>query len=685
MYNNPLFITDKNGKATLTLPMADNITTWRMTTLASSQKGQLGSTTAAIRCFQDFFIDIDLPVSLTQNDRVSIPIAIYNYLDKAQTVELELEAGDWFELKDDPNKKIKLNAGDVDVIYYTLQVKEIGYHTLTVKAFGEQMNDAMRRKIRVLPDGKEFRFSIDSRLEGDVDNTVEFPIGSIPKASKLLVKVYPGFLSTVLEGMDKIFRMPGGCFEQTSSSTYPNILVLDYMKETGTITPEIQMKAEGFINSGYQKLLSFECPSGGYEWFGNDPGNRLLTAYGLMEFSDMSKVHNVDPNVIKRIQDWFVNSQESDGSWELDSSFMHTWNIKNPALSTAYILWSLLESGYKGAAADKAINYLRANINSIKDAYTLTIMANAFVLYDKTDDSTQRVFRNLMELAIIEGDKTHWPGDTPTITMSTGKSAEVETSALAILALMKYGRNSSAVNGGINYIIESKDSYGTWHSTQATVLAMKVLLTSLSDATQEVDAVVNIIVNGKEIEQIKITPENSDVMRQVNASSYIKDGKNDVKIKFEGTGSALYQIVGVYYLPWEEKDIADREPMKIMVDYDKTELEKDDVVTCTVKVTNNEKLRANMIILDLGVPPGFSVMTGDLSELVGSKVIQKYELAGRQIIVYLDHIKAKDTLTLTYRLKAKYPIKAQTGSSRAYMYYDPEKESFADPIEIVVK
>jgi len=35
-----------------------------------------------------------------------------------------------------------------------------------------------------------------------------------------------------MEGMDAILRMPGGCFEQTSSSTYPNVLALDYMKRT---------------------------------------------------------------------------------------------------------------------------------------------------------------------------------------------------------------------------------------------------------------------------------------------------------------------------------------------------------------------------------------------------------------------------------------------------------------------
>ena len=82
------------------------------------------------------------------------------------------------------------------------------------------------------------------------------------------MRLYPGPFSQVIEGMDSILRMPGGCFEQTSSSTYPNVLALDYMKRTKKLTPEVHAKAEGYIANGYQRLLTFEVPGGGFSWFG---------------------------------------------------------------------------------------------------------------------------------------------------------------------------------------------------------------------------------------------------------------------------------------------------------------------------------------------------------------------------------------------------------------------------------
>ncbi len=62
MYWNPLLLTDDKGQAEIHVPMADSITTWRLSAMANSLNGQLGSTTSGIKVFQDFFVDIDLPV-----------------------------------------------------------------------------------------------------------------------------------------------------------------------------------------------------------------------------------------------------------------------------------------------------------------------------------------------------------------------------------------------------------------------------------------------------------------------------------------------------------------------------------------------------------------------------------------------------------------------------------------------
>src|SRR5207244_9541502 len=87
-------LTDKDGAAKIDLTTADSITTWRISALANSREGGLGSVTAPLRVFQDFFVDLDLPVSLTQGDEVQLPVTVYNYLPPAQRVRLRLQLGD---------------------------------------------------------------------------------------------------------------------------------------------------------------------------------------------------------------------------------------------------------------------------------------------------------------------------------------------------------------------------------------------------------------------------------------------------------------------------------------------------------------------------------------------------------------------------------------------------------------
>ncbi|HEX5434943.1 MAG TPA: MG2 domain-containing protein, partial [Candidatus Angelobacter sp.] len=404
LYINPEIITDKDGRASIEIPLADSITTWRMAMIASTQHGALGSTNASLKVFQDFFVDLDLPVTLTQGDRVSIPVAIYNYSDSPGEVNLQLKGDDWFSLADDtPAKSVKVNAGQVGSSEFTIDTRRIGKFKLTLSA---QMNgsakraDIVVREIEVVPNGREKNIVFNGRLESAVQHKLEFPANAIPEASKIFVRLYPGPISQVVEGMDSILRMPNGCFEQTSSSTYPNVLALDYMKRTKKLTPEVHAKAEGYIANGYQRLLTFEVPGGGFSWFGSAPANKILTAYGLMEFYDMSKVHDVDTRVIQRTQQWLANQQQADGSWKPDTQFINegaTTRYNSDVLRiTAYIGWSLKNTGYEGQAVEKAKDFVEEHLAQKLDAYTLAVVANFAADYGTDRDFTHEAIQLLL-------------------------------------------------------------------------------------------------------------------------------------------------------------------------------------------------------------------------------------------------------------------------------------------------
>ena len=171
----PELKTDTSGFASLDVPMADSITTWRVTALASTQDGKLGFSNAALRVFQDFFVDIDLPVALTQNDEVAIPIAVYNYLPDPQNVRLEVKQDAWFELQDQPEKTLQIAANDIDVVYFRIKVKQFGEQAFQVTAWGDKMSDAIKRSVAVVPDGRLFRKSKSDWLRQGTSITTTDP------------------------------------------------------------------------------------------------------------------------------------------------------------------------------------------------------------------------------------------------------------------------------------------------------------------------------------------------------------------------------------------------------------------------------------------------------------------------------------------------------------------------------
>jgi transcription antitermination factor NusA-like protein len=108
------------------------------------------------------------------------------------------------------SRSLDLKAGEVTAVKFRIRAKRIGHFPLTVKATGSKTSDAIKRAIDVLPDGKKFEQVVTDRLKGKVSQTILIPDNAIPDASKLLVKVYPGVMSQVLEGAEGLIRLPGG-------------------------------------------------------------------------------------------------------------------------------------------------------------------------------------------------------------------------------------------------------------------------------------------------------------------------------------------------------------------------------------------------------------------------------------------------------------------------------------------
>jgi len=674
-------------------PLADSITTWRMAMLASTQTGALGTGTSELKVFQDFFVDLDLPETLTQGDMVSIPVAVYNYASDAGDVDLKLEPGDWFSLEGAGERGVSVGAGQIGAAQFTIVAEKIGKFKLALSGRmkgGSQREDQVVREIEVVPNGEAKEIVFSGRLDSSARHTVRFPETSIPDASKIFVRLYPGPLSQVIEGMDSILRMPYGCFEQTSSATYPNVLALDYMKRTKKLTPEIHAKAEGFVGTGYQRLLTFEVAGGGFSWFGNAPANKILTSYGLMEFHDMAKVYDVDPQVIARTSDWLVRQQQPDGSWRPDTQFINEgatnrFNTDTVRI-TAYIAWALEFPITKDRQLRRP-GSLSRSISTARWTYTLAVVANFAVENGKDSEFARRALEILRDAATEKGDFVWWSADETSV-YATGDSAAVETTGLAVQAFLKAGGYTDIVSKSLSWIASKKSGNGNWGTTQATIMALRALLWASEQSGSDARGTAEVLLDGKMVASLEINKENNDLFHQFVLPQTSIDRGNEIEIRFSGKGGLAYQIAGRYFVPWQQ--VTTHEPLAIEVKYDRTRLAQDEIVTGTAKVRNNLDKTAKMVMVDLGIPPGFELLSEDLQKMVEKTAraksgrLEKFSMTATQAILYFDSIAPRDSFEVRYRLRAKYPIHAQAFASRVYEYYDPNINATATPVHFEV-
>ncbi|HEY3358065.1 MAG TPA: alpha-2-macroglobulin family protein, partial [Polyangia bacterium] len=682
----PDLVTDASGAATLSATVADSITTWRLLAVATAEDGRLGVAELGVRVFQDFFVDVDLPDRLTQGDELAVPVAVYNYQKRPAHVALRLEEAPWFTRLSDAAQELDLAPGQVGVRYFRVRALAVGRHALTVHARGGALTDAVRKSTEVAPDGVAVETSHSERLGAAGSYAVTVPADAIAGASRLAVRVFPGAMSQTLDGLEGMIRMPSGCFEQTSSTTYPNALILDYLRRTGTASPALVRRAAEYLALGYQRLLSFEVRGGGFSWFGNAPANQVLTAYGLNEFHDMAKVRFVDPRLIERTTRWLLAHQRPDGGFDPDKENINDGAVDAMAgdrlRTTAYIALALARAGTRGPATRKAAHFVSANLAKARDPYTLALAADLFAALGDAEAG-----RTLARLWPLHERATRGVSFAParaTVFHGGGNAGRIETTALVAEALVTSRRDPARARQTLDFLIASKDALGSWHSTQATVLTLRALLAGLGGRAR---GDVTVDVDGARAGALVLGGADGDATRELDLTPFARPGAHRIDLKFRGQGEPLVHVVARAFRPRAAVAAGGAAPgdLRLSVEYDRTAVATAEAVTARVRLTTASRTPINMPVVEIGVPPGFGLDEDALEPLVRRGLIDKYERGPGKLVLYVSRLAAGAPLAFDVPLRPRMPLRVQAPASTVYEYYRPESRAEVVPVVLTVR
>ncbi len=351
----------KTGQATLAFALNDAVSSFRIHADAF-MSGAVGSGTGLVESIQPFYIEPKLPLEVTMGDRIRLPLGLVNGTsDALDPVTVKCVAGkgigvgpvDSFAIKADSRirRLVDLAVGDI-----------AGDSDFTVDVATAAYSDRVTRKLRVVPRGFPVTEARGGMLAPDsaLTFTISIPVNRIPGSVRSDIAIYPSPMANLTKALERLMQEPYGCFEQTSSTTYPVVMAQQYFTTHQGVDPKLADRGKDLLKKGYEKLAGFECKQKGYEWFGEDPGHETLTAYGLLEFSDMARVHPVDGGMLQRTRQWLLAARDSKGGFKRERRALHTW-IEDKDCSNAYITWALLMAGESPAS-------LRPEIDTVKGA-----------------------------------------------------------------------------------------------------------------------------------------------------------------------------------------------------------------------------------------------------------------------------------------------------------------------------
>ncbi|MCI0639016.1 MAG: alpha-2-macroglobulin, partial [Gemmataceae bacterium] len=701
----------QDGKASLAFDLSDASTRFQVVVFGHTLDGRIGATTFEFASRLPVSIEPKMPIEVTSSDKIQIPLAIANDSNKGLPVSVQVFPknlrwitdeklmplpGRGVELSLDPKARVR------EVFEFQPTIVE-GLANLRFSCdFAELGKDIVERSFKIVPEGFPVTGSASGLLEKSATHFFELPEKIVPDTLKCQVNVFPSTLAELQKGLDSLLREPCGCFEQSSTSNYPNVLILNYLREADLANPELEKRSRQLLNSGYAKLTSFECLDPkettlrrGYEWFGQTaPPHEALTAYGLLQFRDMARVHPVDEEMLKRTQAYLLGQRDGKGGFKRNPRALDSFGRAPDHVTNAYIVWALTESKIEEDLGAE-LKALEEKAKATKDPYFLALVAAGHLNAGKSDVGVD-ILKQLREMQKEDGEVT---GAATSITGSGGRDLVIETTALATLGWLKANRPDefhNHIDRAVKWIGKQRGGYGGFGATQSTILALKALIAHTKESKRPVEPgnlvlYVNDRPNPVAVLNFTATAQES-ITLAVPKGDYLVAGKNRVRVEISGKNEFPYT------LSWSYQTLKPvnppQAPVHMSATLNKTEAKEGDTVRLSATVENKSGKGQGMAVAIIGLPGGLA-LPEDMAQLKemaaprenGTKpgVISSWELRGRELVLYWRDLAPDAKIELSFDLVCRIPGVYTGPASRAYLYYNADDKYWADPLAVTIR
>ncbi|KAK2881193.1 hypothetical protein Q8A67_018461 [Cirrhinus molitorella] len=669
----------RSGSVDIAKTVPDTITKWAAGAFCTSSVGFGVAPKTELTAFKPFFVSLALPYSVIREETFTLKATVFNYLPKCIMVKVTLADSSQFTAQ--PCKGCTYTqcicSEESQTFQWIVTPSELGKVNFTVRAEAVKSRELCGNEVVTLPDKGRVDAVMQSVLvqaEGtkqsitqnelicltdrpyDTSVSLTLPKVFVKDSAKSFVTVLGDLMSSALKNIADLLAMPYGCGEQNMLVFAPNIYILQYLESSGQLTPEIKNRAITFLESGYQRELTYKHVNGSYSAFGmSDPsGNTWLTAFVMKSFGGAKNYIFIDQNNIDQAKEWLKQQQKENGCFASVGTLIHIdmmGGVNDEITLSAYITAALLELGVPNTdeMVAKSLVCLREYSRNITNTYVTALLSYTFTLAGD-EQMRQNLLSNLDTQATREGVGRYWT--VANNAQPTG-SVEVETSAYVLLALLsgptlpRFGLNYSA--GIVHWLTKKQNAYGGFSSTQDTVVALQALA-KYSAATYNPEGSITVTVTSPSGQRKQFTVNKNN--RLLYQEKQLQKATGTYKLQAEGKGCVFVQFALHYNIPPPPDSLA----FKINAT---TKCRNRKIPAFTLNTTvrySGTRAETNMVIINVKLLSGFKPDETSLQTLREDRTIKRLDLDADRVIFYLDSLKKNEEKSISLQLVQEVPV-----------------------------
>ncbi|MBE9508912.1 MAG: alpha-2-macroglobulin, partial [Chloroflexi bacterium] len=550
-YWNAALQTDADGRATVSVELPDNLTTWRMSGWGVTADTLVGQADVDIISTKDLLVRPVAPRFFVVGDEAELAAVVHNNTAHALEVDVTFEA-EGLQIRKSASQRISVPAEDKVKVMWRVTVEDMEEVTLRFGARTTGLSDAVEITLPV------YRYSTPEvvatagqfRNDGQRLEAVALPPSYDPSQGELSVHIDPSLAAGMVDGLDYLEHYPYECTEQTVSRFLPNVVTYRAFKELGLERPDLEARLPDLVNLGLQRLYNQQHYDGGWGWWVQDKSRPYLTAYSLLGLVEAERAgFAVDEGVTERavhfLEDSLVRPRDLEQHWKANQQ--------------AFILYVLAEAGEGDLARTETLFQARDALDTFGKAY----LAMAFGLLEPEEsDRVDTLLSDITGDATLSATGAHWEEEhVDYYAMNT----DTRSTSIVLAALARLDPDNGLAPNVVRWLMVARKGGahpGAWETTQETAWAI-IGLTDWMVATGELEGAYDwhVIVNGELLGEGSVDSENVDqtTKLQIEVAQLLSEEANRVVIERwapegedKGTGRLYYSMYLRYFKPVEE-------------------------------------------------------------------------------------------------------------------------------------